>query len=152
VNFAHGSLYMLGAYLAYSLVTTLPRGHLGFWGGVIAAAVLVGLIGLVVEVLLLRRIYRAPELFQLLATFGVVLIVQDVAQMIWGPQDLLGPRAPGLRGSIEIVGMRFPLYELFLIASGRWCWGCSCCCSIARAGALWCGRQPRIARWWGRSA
>ncbi len=118
VNFAHGSLYMLGAYLAYSLVTTLPRGHLGFWGGVIGAAVLVGLIGLVVEVLLLRRIYRAPELFQLLATFGVVLIVQDVAQMIWGPQDLLGPRAPGLRGSIEIVGMRFPLYELFLIGVG----------------------------------
>ncbi len=118
VNFAHGSLYMLGAYLAYSLVTTLPRGHLGFWGGVIGAAVLVGLIGLIVEVLLLRRIYRAPELFQLLATFGVVLIVQDVAQMIWGPQDLLGPRAPGLRGSIEIVGMRFPLYELFLIGVG----------------------------------
>ncbi|CAA9264850.1 MAG: ABC transporter, permease protein 1 (cluster 4, leucine/isoleucine/valine/benzoate) / ABC transporter, permease protein 2 (cluster 4, leucine/isoleucine/valine/benzoate) [uncultured Craurococcus sp.] len=118
VNFAHGSLYMLGAYLAYSLVTTLPRGHLGFWGGVIGAAVLVGLIGLVVEVLLLRRIYRAPELFQLLATFGVVLIVQDLAQMIWGPQDLLGPRAPGLRGSIEIVGMRFPLYELFLIGVG----------------------------------
>ncbi len=118
VNFAHGSLYMLGAYLAYSLVTTLPHGHLGFWGGVIGAAVLVGLIGLIVEVLLLRRIYRAPELFQLLATFGVVLIVQDLAQMIWGPQDLLGPRAPGLRGSIEIVGMRFPLYELFLIGVG----------------------------------
>ncbi len=118
VNFAHGSLYMLGAYLAWTLVTTLPRGHLGFWGGVIGAAVLVGLIGLVVEVLLLRRIYRAPELFQLLATFGVVLIVQDLAQMIWGAQDLLGPRAPGLRGSVEILGLRFPLYELFLIGVG----------------------------------
>jgi branched-chain amino acid transport system permease protein len=118
VNFAHGSLYMLGAYLAWTLVTTLPRGHLGFWGGVVGAALLVGLIGLVVEVLLLRRIYRAPELFQLLATFGVVLIVQDLALMTWGAQDLLGPRAPGLRGSVDILGQRFPLYELFLIGVG----------------------------------
>ena len=118
VNFAHGSLYMLGAYLAWTLVTTLPRGHLGFWGGVLGAALLVGLIGVVVEVLLLRRIYRAPELFQLLATFGVVLIVQDVALLTWGAQDLLGPRAPGLRGSVEILGLRFPLYELFLIGVG----------------------------------
>ncbi len=119
VNFAHGSLYMLGAFLAWTLVTSLPRGHLGFWGGVLAAALLVGLIGLVIEVLVLRRIYRAPELFQLLATFGVVLIVQDLALMVWGPQDLLGPRAPGLRGSVEIAGgLRFPLYELFLIAVG----------------------------------
>ncbi|WP_456307302.1 ABC transporter permease [Paeniroseomonas aquatica] len=109
---------MLGAYLAWTLVTSLPRGHLGFWGGVLGAAVLVGLIGLVVEVLLLRRIYRAPELFQLLATFGVVLIVQDLALLTWGAQDLLGPRAPGLRGSTEILGLRFPLYELFLIGVG----------------------------------
>jgi len=118
VNFAHGSLYMLGAYLAWTLVTALPRGHLGFWGGVLLAALIVGAIGVLIEVLVLRRIYKAPELFQLLATFGVVLIVQDVALMIWGPQDLLGPRAPGLRGAVEILGVRFPLYELFLIAVG----------------------------------
>jgi branched-chain amino acid transport system permease protein len=118
VNFAHGSFYMLGAYLAWTFVTTLPRGHLGFWGGVLAAALLVGVIGVVVEVLLLRRIYRAPELFQLLATFGVVLIVQDLTLLIWGAQDLLGPRAPGLRGSTEILGLRFPDYELLLIVIG----------------------------------
>ena len=115
VNFAHGSLYMLGAYLAYSIVTAMPRGHVGFWGGVLLAALAVGVIGAVLEVVLLRRIYRAPELFQLLATFGVVLVVQDVAQLIWGAQDLLGPRAPGLRGSVEILGLRFPVYELVLI-------------------------------------
>lgn len=118
VNFAHGSLYMLGAYLAWTLVTNLPRGHLGFWGGVLVAALIVGVIGVLIEVLLLRRIYKAPELFQLLGTFGVVLIVQDLALMIWGPQDLLGPRAPGLRGAIEILGVRFPLYEVFLICVG----------------------------------
>jgi branched-chain amino acid transport system permease protein len=118
VNFAHGSLYMLGAYLAFSIVTNLPRGHAGFWGGVVLAALAVGAIGALLEMLLLRRIYRAPELFQLLATFGVVLVVQDVALLIWGAQDLLGPRAPGLRGSVELLGLRFPLYELVLIGIG----------------------------------
>ena len=118
VNFAHGSFYMLGAYIAWTLTKTLPHGPLGFWGGVLMAAVAVGLIGAVMEVLLLRRIYRAPELFQLLATFGVVLIIQDVALAIWGPQDLMGPRAPGLRGSVAIAGQRFPEYEALLIALG----------------------------------
>ena len=118
VNFAHGSLYMLGAYIAYSLVTWLPRGHVPFWGGVLAAALAVGLVGVVVEVLVLRRIYKAPELFQLLATFGVVLVVQDVALSVWGPQDLLGPRAPGLRGAVDVMGERFPIYDLVLIAIG----------------------------------
>lgn len=122
VNFAHGSFYMLGAYLGWTLVTRLPEGlagtPLGFWGGVLLAALIVGVIGMVVEMLLLRRIYGSPELFQLLATFGVVLVVQDLALMAWGPQDLLGPRAPLLRGSMDLMGLRFPRYELFLICVG----------------------------------
>jgi branched-chain amino acid transport system permease protein len=118
VNFAHGSLYMLGAYLAWTVVEHGPGGALGFWGGIAAAVAATALIGAVIEIVLLRRIYRAPELFQLLATFGVVLIVQDLALAIWGPQDLLGPRAPGLRGPITILGQRFPLYEAFLILVG----------------------------------
>jgi branched-chain amino acid transport system permease protein len=118
VNFAHGSFYMLGAYIAWTIVSRLPYGHLGFWGGIIAASLIVGAIGVVVEVVLLRRIYRAPELFQLLATFGVVLVVQDLTLAIWGPQDLLGPRAPGLRGAVYIFDQRFPQYELLLIVIG----------------------------------
>jgi branched-chain amino acid transport system permease protein len=119
VNFAHGSFYMLGAYIAWSLVTRFgPADAIGFWGGVVLAALLVGVIGVIVEVLLLRRIYHAPELFQLLATFGVVLMVQDIALASWGPQDLLGPRAPGFRSFIFIFGNRFPTYELFLICLG----------------------------------
>src|SRR5277367_6943449 len=118
VNFAHGSFYMLGAYLAWSIVTRLPYGYAGFWGGMIAAALLIGLVAVVVEIVLLRRIYQAPELFQLLATFGVVLIVQDAALAIWGPEDLLGPRAPGLRGAVMIFEQRFPQYELLLIVIG----------------------------------
>src|SRR6516164_3838174 len=68
-----------------------------FLSGVALAALATGGVGIVVEVLLLRRIYGAPELFQLLATFGVVLAVEDLVLKIWGPLDILGPRAPGLR-------------------------------------------------------
>ncbi|MBM3479472.1 MAG: ABC transporter permease [Alphaproteobacteria bacterium] len=118
VNFAHGSLYMLGAYIALTIVSQLPRDPWLYWGGILVASVVVGLVGVAIEMLLLRRIYQAPELFQLLATFGVVLVVEDVALWIWGPEDRLGPRAPGLRGAVEILGQRFPQYELLLIAIG----------------------------------
>jgi branched-chain amino acid transport system permease protein len=121
VNFAHGSLYMLGAYLAVTIVPRLLDLHYSPWtffAGVLLAALCVGLIGIAMEFLLLRRIYRVPELFQLLATFGIVLIVQDVVLAIWGPVDISGPRAPSMRHGVEILGQRFPAYELFLIAVG----------------------------------
>lgn len=119
VNFAHGSLYMLGLYLSWSLINVFGRGSIpAFWGGVLLSAVAVGVIGIVIEVLVLRRIYRAPELFQLLATFALVLVIKDAALYFWGAEDLLGPRAPGLRGAIEIMGKRFPEYDLLLIATG----------------------------------
>ncbi|MBP7066260.1 ABC transporter permease [Ferrovibrio sp.] len=119
VNFAHGSLYMVGIYLAYSLINYFGRtSYIGFWGGVLLAAVIVGLIGVLIEILVLRRIYRAPELFQLLATFALVLVIKDAALYIWGAEDLMGPRAPGLRGAVEIFGKRFPQYDLLLIVIG----------------------------------
>ncbi|MCL4800059.1 MAG: ABC transporter permease [Burkholderiales bacterium] len=119
VNFAHGSLYMLGIYIAYSAVGAFgAAGALGFWGAILAAALAVGLFGALVEVLILRRIYQAPELFQLLATFALVLMVKDFVLWAWGPEDLLGPRAPGLDGAVAILGQRFPEYDLFMIAVG----------------------------------
>src|SRR5262249_14041486 len=113
VNFAHGSLYMLGMYLAVWL-----SGKVGFWGAIPLAAAAVGALGFLIEVILLRRIYKAPELFQLLATFALVLLIKDFALWAWGPEDLLGPRAPGLRGAVEIAGRAFPQYDLALIALG----------------------------------
>jgi branched-chain amino acid transport system permease protein len=118
VNFAHGSLYMLGAYVAYSLVAALGGGPMGFWGAIVLAALVVAAIGATIEALLLKRIYAAPELLQLAATFGVVLIVRDAALALWGPEDLLGPRAPGLRGAIEIFGRPIPSYDLLLLVIG----------------------------------
>jgi branched-chain amino acid transport system permease protein len=117
INIAHGSFYMLGLYLAATFALKVGGG-LGFWGGILAAGLVVAALGALVEVLLLRRIYQAPELFQLLATFALVLIINDAVQYVWGPEDLLGPRAPGLRGSVEILGRNFPTYDLFLIAIG----------------------------------
>ncbi len=119
VNFAHGSLFMLGIYIAYSLTESFGRGSpLAFWTCVLLSGIAVGIIGFAVEILLLRRIYQAPELFQLLATFGLVLVIKDVVLMLWGPEDLLGPRAPGLRGAVRIMDKPFPEYDLVLIAVG----------------------------------
>ena len=67
---------------------------------------------------LLRRVYRAPELFQLLATFALLLVIKDAALWIWGPEDLLGPRAPGFGGAVDLLGRRFPTYDLLLIVVG----------------------------------
>src|SRR6476660_6670785 len=117
VNIAHGSLYMLGIYIAYSFATHIG-GAVGFWGGIVLTAAIVGVIGALIEIVLLRRIYRAPELFQLLATFALVLVFNDAALYIWGPEDLLGPRAPGLRGAIEVFGRHLPSYDLFLMFVG----------------------------------
>jgi len=117
VNFAHGSFFMLGIYIAYTLVDRLGGGG-WFWPALFVSALAVGAIGALVETVLLRRIYRAPELFQLLATFALVLVIKDAALWLWGPEDLLGPRAPGLTGAIDILGRRFPTYDLFLIVIG----------------------------------
>jgi branched-chain amino acid transport system permease protein len=117
VNFAHGSFFMVGIYVAYSLVANLGN-SVGFWPSLLLAALAVALLGALVEVLLLRRIYRAPELFQLLATFALGLVIKDGVLWLWGAEELLGPRAPGLTGSVLILGRQFPTYDIFLIVAG----------------------------------
>jgi branched-chain amino acid transport system permease protein len=117
VNFAHGSFYMAGIYIAYTLVDRFG-GAIGFWPALLLAAVAVGVLGALVEIVLLRRIYRAPELFQLLATFALVLVIKDAVLWLWGPEELLGPRAPGFTGSVPILGRQFPAYDLLLIVIG----------------------------------
>ncbi|HLX80180.1 MAG TPA: ABC transporter permease [Burkholderiales bacterium] len=113
VNFAHGSLYMLGMYLAVWLAE-----RVGFWAAVPLAAIVVAAVGCLAEIGLLRRIYKAPELLQLLATFALMLVIKDAALWAWGPEDLLGPRAPGFAGAVKIAGSAFPQYDLLLILLG----------------------------------
>ena len=121
VNFAHGGFFMLGAYTAYSLIATLSS-TIGFWPSLLLAAMVVAMLGAVVEMLLLRRIYHAPELLQLLATFALGLIIKDAVLASWGPEELPGPRAPGLGGAVAILGRQFPAYDLFLMAAGPAVW------------------------------
>jgi branched-chain amino acid transport system permease protein len=117
VNFAHGSFYMLGIYLAWTFTGYFGDGA-GYWAGLLLAALVTGLVGAAAEWLVLRRLYQAPELFQLLATFALVLIIGDAALAIWGPEDLFAARAPGLSGAVQILGRRYPEYDLLLIAAG----------------------------------
>ena len=118
VNFAHGSFYMLGLYAAVALTSFFAAGPLGWWAGVLLAALAVAALGALIETLLLRRLYGAPELYQLLATFALVLVIRDAALWIWGAEDLLGPKAPGMKGAVDILGQRFPSYDIFLIFVG----------------------------------
>jgi branched-chain amino acid transport system permease protein len=118
VNFSHGSFYMLGAYIAYTLVEQ-SSGAFGFWGSLLLAGIAVGIIGLIVELIVLKPIYKSPELYQLVATFGVILVIQDLAQWIWGAEDLFGRRAPGFKGenaTVDIAGTLMPTYDLAIIA------------------------------------
>jgi branched-chain amino acid transport system permease protein len=114
VNFAHGSFTMVGLYAAIAMAERLG-GAAGFWLALPLAALAVGALGAVAEMLILRRVYQAPELFQLLATFGLVLVLKDAALWLWGPEDIFGPRAPGLSGSVELAGLGVPAWDLFLI-------------------------------------
>jgi len=121
VNFAHGSLYMVGAYVAYSVGSALGAyddSALAFWAAALAAAAAAAVLGALIEVGILKRLYAAPELLQLTATFGIVLIVRDAALAIWGPEDRLGPRVPGFADAVDIAGHALPKYDLLLLAIG----------------------------------
>ncbi len=117
VNFAHGSLYMVGAFLGYFVWEWLRGMALSFWVSVIAAGVLVALLGLVLEYLL-RPIYDREHSDQILFTYGFVLIIGDLVKMLWGGQYRSVPRPPGFEGRLELGGVVVPTYNLLLIAVG----------------------------------
>ena len=118
INFAHGSFYMIGAYLAWQAVTWLHPSAEGFWPAVLFAACGVALLGAVVERLLLHRLYGREELYQLLFTYALVLILGDVAKFIWGTGQLSVNRPPVLAGSVQLFGTTQPIYNLFIMAIG----------------------------------
>jgi branched-chain amino acid transport system permease protein len=118
LNFAHGTFYMLGAYLCFAVVSLLPGVRGNFWIALILGPVAVALIGGVVEKYILRRIYSRHILDQLLLTYAIVLIFDDVIKMIWGV-DFQSLRMPAvLGGSIQLFQRSLPVYDLFLILTG----------------------------------
>jgi len=126
VNFAHGSFFMLGALFAAHWVTNwFPA-----WGesailyalAMLLGAVCAGLVGAAAEFVLLRRLYAVPELYQLVATFGLSLALADAMRWGFGPGEVFAPRFPGLAGSVALWGEYFPQYQLLIIALGPLVW------------------------------
>ncbi len=101
---------------------------------------------------LLRRIYRSPELFQLLATFGVVLMVQDMTLRSGGRTTCPISRPPWLRASVRVLGERFPVYDLVLIGLGPLVLGLLWLLFTRTRWGRWCARRRRTGRWWPRWA
>jgi branched-chain amino acid transport system permease protein len=118
LNFAHGTFYMLGAYCAYQFVQWLGPGPGKFWIAALGAALAIAALGGLVERLLFRHLYGKEELYQLLFTYALVLILSDAAKIIWGTQQKSLSRPPGLSGSFSLFGTTIPFYNLFILLLG----------------------------------
>ncbi|MBV8410589.1 MAG: branched-chain amino acid ABC transporter permease [Alphaproteobacteria bacterium] len=114
INLAHGSLYMVGAYLAAAV--TEASGS--FWLGLLGATVATAAVGAALEVSLLRRLYARSHLSQVLATFAVILIANEIVRMIWGSQPILLNPPPALAGPVQVGSVRYPAYRLVVIGVG----------------------------------
>jgi len=115
VNFAHGALYMVGAFLTFSYTKTLG---MSFWVAVLLAAVSVAIIGLLMEILIFRRVYGRPVADQLLLTFAMVLIIHDVVRLGYGSNLRSVSRPPLLAGAVFMGDIIFPSYYIFIVVVG----------------------------------
>jgi branched-chain amino acid transport system permease protein len=126
MNFAHGSFYLLAAYILCSVLDALRGSIGGFWIGIAVATVAVGALAIPVEMLLLRRIYKSEHLYQVLLTFGLVLFLQGSILQVWGGGFRTISLPSALTGSIMIGHRSFPVYYIFILFV-----------SMALGGALW---------------
>lgn len=115
INFAHGAFYALGAYFAFSVATLIGSWSGSFWVAVLIAPLVVGLVGAVIEVTLVRRMYDVVHEYQILLTFGVMLVIQELIIMVWGPIGKSVPMPSQLVGVIDLGVFAFPIYRIFLI-------------------------------------
>lgn len=115
INLAHGSLYMMGAYL----IATIAAASGSFWLGLVAGIAATAVLGLVLEKTIIQRFYKRDHLSQVMGTFAILLMANEAVRMIWGPQPLqLSPPA-ALAGPVELwPGFFYPAYRLFIIAMG----------------------------------
>ena len=118
INLAHGSMYMIGAYMAWNMTLILGNSFLGFWGAVLIAALSVALLGFIVERCLLQFMYRREELYQLLFTYALVLILSDGCKFIWGTEPHSVSRPELLSGYFDVMGVRMPHYDLVIVVIG----------------------------------
>jgi branched-subunit amino acid ABC-type transport system permease component len=134
INFAHGSLFMVGAYLAYTFYGQLG---LPFGLAILLSLLGVGVLGLVMERGFLRHIYGIDEAYQLLLTFGFILILDDAVKIIWGGVFRIPPIPAFLEGAWRVFGRPFPIYNAFVIGVG-----------VLVAVGLWALFEKT---WWGRT-
>ena len=133
LNFAHGSFFMLGAYAAFTFYEKLG---INFFLSILLSLVSVGIIGVIFERFFLRKIYNLDLPYQLILTFGFILIFDDLVKMIWGGVAMIPPMPSFLEGNLSILGRPYPFYNLFIIIAG-----------LAVAFLLWITLEKT---WWGR--
>lgn len=114
VNFAHGTLYMLGAFFGY----TVAHATGNFWMALAVAPLAVGVVGLLFEFALLRRLYRRDASAFLMVTFGMALVLGEIVRLVWGPEALQVEPPQAFAGIVFLVGEPFPTYRLFLVGAG----------------------------------
>ncbi|AMX83818.1 ABC transporter permease [Geobacillus subterraneus] len=115
LNLAHGSLYMIGAYVAYTLTTQLFE---NFWLALLIAPLIVAVLSLIIELILLRPTYHLGHLSQVLLTFGLAYVIHDVTSIIWGSDVLSIPLPSFLSETLHFFHQEFPAYRLFVIVAG----------------------------------
>lgn len=145
VNFAHGSFFMLGALVSAHAVTNwwpvLAESAAGYAAAMLLGAAVASLLGAVAEFVLLRRMRRAPELYQLVATFGLTLAMHDAMLWVFGPDEVFAPRFPALQGAVALGEAYFPTWQLFTMLLGLLVW---CGLHLLLTRTLW-GRQVKAA-------
>ncbi len=118
LNFAHGSLYMLGAYFTHQFVSLFVDAPGQFWWAAILASLTVAVIGVLIERFFLHHLYTREQLYQLLFTYALVLILSDFAKIIWGTGQFSVSRPAILEGAVSILGQYFPKYNIVIILLG----------------------------------
>ncbi len=126
VNFAHGSFFMLGALVSAHAVTHwwpwLGESAWGYAAAMCLGAAVASAVGALAEWVLLRRMRQAPELYQLVATFGLTLALHDAMLWAFGPEEVFAPRFPGLQGAVALGEAYFPTWQLFAMSLGPLVW------------------------------
>jgi branched-subunit amino acid ABC-type transport system permease component len=117
-NFAHGSFFMIAAYLSFSITQWIGQSTSGFTASLLLVPIVLGALGAGVEFFLLRRISTRAHQYQLILTYALTLIFADMVKMIWGRDNRMVPRPTGLDGAIDLFGTPFPAYYLMLIVVG----------------------------------
>lgn len=112
VNFAHGSLFMVGAYVTYATVAIA-----GFWVGLLASTLVLAALGLLLDRTVFRQLQDQDPIVTVLVTFGLLLVLEDLVRTIWGRDNLTVAVPELLQGTVEIAGSVFPIYRLFVIAA-----------------------------------